>query len=84
MPQPILNLPTLGGPSRTGPPTPSWGALALEGGPKSPQLQLPTVQHASGSGFPFFATPSPVAASKSKDLTDAEVRKATKSMVSFP
>lgn len=80
MPQPIANLPTLGGPSRTGPPTPSWGALALEGGPKSPQIQSPT---GNPGGFPFFSGSPTTSRNNSKDLSDAEVRKATKSMVSF-
>lgn len=80
MPQPIANLPTLGGSSRQGPPTPSWGALALEGGPKSPQVQSPS----TSGGFPFFGSSSqPTSRNNSKDMSDAEVRKATKSMVSF-
>lgn len=82
MPQPIANLPTLGGLSRAGPSTPGWGALALEGGPKSPQIQSPTGTAPSG-GFPFFASGGSPSTSRnnSKDLSDAEVRKATKSMV---
>ncbi|BEI82841.1 hypothetical protein CcaverHIS002_0307090 [Cutaneotrichosporon cavernicola] len=69
MPMPIAHLPSL----NTGSMSPGWGTLALQ----SPALSR-TNSRASGS-FPF---PTPVAQSRnnSKDLTDAEVRRATKSM----
>ncbi|BEJ13598.1 hypothetical protein CspHIS471_0307720 [Cutaneotrichosporon sp. HIS471] len=69
MPMPIAHLPSL----NTGGMSPGWGTLALQ----SPALSR-TNSRASGS-FPF---PTSVAQSRnnSKDLTDAEVRRATKSM----
>jgi hypothetical protein len=78
MPIPIAHLPSLNG----GCTSPSWGTLAIQGGPHSPALSRVNSRASTGGSFPFpqlSATPS---RSNSKDLTDAEVRRATKAMVS--
>lgn len=79
MPQPIANLPGFS----PGPSTPGWGALALEGGPRSPALSRQNSRQASlpGAGFPFFsATPAVTSPQGDKNMSDAEARKATKTM----
>ncbi|GMK56874.1 hypothetical protein CspeluHIS016_0307140 [Cutaneotrichosporon spelunceum] len=69
MPMPIANLPSL----NPGGASPGWGTLALQ----SPALSR-TNSRASGS-FPF-PTDASMSRNNSKDLTDAEVRRATKIM----
>ncbi|CAK9780063.1 hypothetical protein CC85DRAFT_311184 [Cutaneotrichosporon oleaginosum] len=75
MPIPIARLPSLNG----GGCSPGWGALALQGGPHSPALSRVNSRASTSGGFPFphLATPS---RNNSKELTDAEVRRATKTM----
>ncbi|WVW83098.1 hypothetical protein I302_105116 [Kwoniella bestiolae CBS 10118] len=91
MPQPIKNLPTLqgwpGSPVRevSGSTTPGWGALAREGGPKTPGvLGTPSGQRTPGlTGFPFSLPPVGTPLGKNKErstLTEQEVRKAKRAM----
>lgn len=91
MPQPIKNLPTLAGwsgisnqpfaASPTTPRTPGWGALAREGGPKTPGgMMSPRTPGANGGGFPFIRQPLPRQTSKGP-MSDGELRKAKRAMV---
>ncbi|OCF45494.1 hypothetical protein I317_00742 [Kwoniella heveanensis CBS 569] len=91
MPQPIKNLPTLQGwPGFSSPSggstTPGWGALAKEGGPKTPGglMGTPSGQRTPGlSGFPFSLPPVSTPSGKGKEkgiLTAEELRKAKRHM----
>lgn len=89
MPIPITRLPSISSAGGSPPgQAPGWGALALEGGPRSPELsRSPSRSSATAAtgGFPLpvqQAPTTPQAASSNKEMTDAEVRRATKSMVS--
>ncbi|WVF72120.1 hypothetical protein IAT40_006932 [Kwoniella sp. CBS 6097] len=92
MPQPIKNLPTLQGwpgfatSPGGGSTTPGWGALAKEGGPKTPGglMGTPSGQRTPGlSGFPFSLPPVSTPSGKGKEkgiLTAEELRKAKRHM----
>ena len=87
MPQPIKNLPTLSGwsgfpPSSPATPrTPGWGALAREGGPKTPGgMMSPRTPGLGSGGFPFMAQPLPRQTSRGP-MSDGELRKAKRAMV---
>ncbi|WVQ98705.1 hypothetical protein IAU59_005836 [Kwoniella sp. CBS 9459] len=91
MPQPIKNLPTLQGwPGFSSPTggstTPGWGALAKEGGPKTPGglMGTPSGQRTPGlAGFPFSLPPVSTPSGKGKEkgiLTAEELRKAKRHM----
>ncbi|KAL1405308.1 hypothetical protein Q8F55_008935 [Vanrija albida] len=81
MPLPIANLPTLT-PVSTQPP--EWGTLAREGGPKSPALSRANSRSSLHGVFPFFtpvvASPTTSRPTPSRELTDKEIRKATRAM----
>lgn len=99
MPQPIKNLPTMAGwpgfnlAQASGSSTPGWGALAREGGPKTPggmfgQMprtpgafgQTPRTPGAGATGFPF-ATQLPKQKAQGP-MTEEELRKMRRAMVS--